>query len=148
MTKPTENLPVEQSQPVKGMMVAIAGMDTLLCNVPMNTPEQQMVIFNAIAGGAGKLDDLINKELMVKNAIIARHDWTDKDTGEINPGYKVWLILQDDLVYFSGSNGLTKSLQLIQSFRGLPPWKPPVKCVLKQIQITDGQRWLHLNLVK
>lgn len=128
-------------------LVTIPGSETVLCNVPVNSDEERMLIFNALAGACGKLDELINKEVRLKNAIICRHDWVNEETGELKPGHKVWLILDNGEVYFSGSDGLTKSLQLIRGFFGEPPWSPPVKVLIKQVPM-GNQRFYHLQLVK
>jgi hypothetical protein len=79
-----------------------------------------------------KLDEVINTEIGIMDIVMRDVESTDEETGEVEVYSGTTLICDGDRYYFTGSNGVKRSLFLATLYRGKPPWNPPLRVLVKQ----------------
>lgn len=148
MSETTINAKTGQLVPVTAEQKTLTVLE-MVDRLQLETPDEQLAWFNALAGAGIKLDTMIGKTLNIKNALVTPHQWVDNVSGEVANGAMSFIQTVDDKVYVSASNGIAKSVGLLHYvFKTQPaPWKGGKKCLVKQIPLGKN-RYYHLELVK
>lgn len=104
--------------------------------------------FNAINNTDGKLSDLINMEIVIKDVYAEECEYVNEETGELTPGVRIILFTPDGKGYSTSSKGVFNCLSKIFAIFGHPStWTEPLKARVKQISPAKDRKILLLELV-
>jgi len=82
------------------------------------------------------------------HATIAPIAWVNAETGEAIQTVKVVLETDKEERIEFRSDGILKSLYLIFRFKGPPPYKPAVRCVLTRQGMKNGHSMYRLMTIE
>lgn len=115
------------------------------CSYVPATNKEKGALMNALSGQLPKLSTLINTEIEVSNVIFQGAQFTNEQTGEIEPGVRSILVLKDGRMYTACSDGIRGCLGMIFQLFSRPPWNPPMRLAVKQLDIGHNRRWFTLE---
>lgn len=110
-------------------------------------PDEAGKVIGLVQGKATPLSELIGKEIAVRHIVAHRVELVDEDTGEISTGDRIVLVDSAGQAYGSVSDGIRRSLSLIMQVYGKPPWTPPLRLSVDQLNTRKGRRTYVLNPV-
>jgi hypothetical protein len=94
-----------------------------------------------------KGEDIIGQQIRLWQVMMHSIDLEDPDTGETADAVRTVLIDEARKTYGFVSVGVAKSLGMITSLWGLPPWQPPLVVVVRQKSTRKGRRLYVLEVV-
>ena len=113
---------------------------TTLCSIkpkPGNK-EQAKAIFNAMNNPTHRLNDFVNKKVIVENVLIEINDILNDKTGEVDRVPRVVLISPDGTSYQATSKGVFTSIKNAYFALGQAPWNGGVEFEVKQVEVGRG----------
>ena len=112
------------------------------------TPEGKAAIVMHMQGESSTpASDAINSVIAVRHVLAHRIEMLDEKTGELIEADRIVLIDDAGESIACVSTGVRRSLQLIVSLYGAPPYDPPMQLRLTQKQTRKGRRTFQLSPV-
>ena len=111
---------------------------TAICTVKGDTPEEKALVFNAANNPQHKINDFINKRIMVKDFYAETLELVNEETGEIEKAPRIVLIDDQGEAYECVSVGMFSSLKKLIAVFGAPTWESPIPVVIKQEKVKNG----------
>lgn len=112
------------------------GIRNLWTTLDVQTQAGCTMLAKALDANNPKLDDVINTELAITDVVTRDMEGAPDDNGEVKDYMAVTLVCANGNCYFTGSQGIRQSLFMAKLRRGNPPWKPPLRAIVKQRPIT------------
>lgn len=109
--------------------------------------EDKLELLETLTGDSDKASDWINREMPVRHVTIVPVTSVNED-GEIATFPRVVLGLADGSKVGFGSEGIFKSIALIISLMGQPPWEPAINVQLQQKELPGAKRYYYLKMVR
>ena len=131
-------------------MDMLTNVDTqFYCSIPDDgSRASKVAIYNAIADAEKKLDDYINKELLIRDVVVHPVEIVDEQTGVVSKMMRTILIDVNGVGYAAVSYGVLSSLQRIFGIVGLPSWADePLKVMPKKETTRNGNKVTTLALL-
>lgn len=108
------------------------------CSAKAVTPEDKALIFNAANNPTHKVNDFINKKIMLKDVYAETLELVDEETGELASAPRIVLIDENGEAYESVSVGMFSALKKLVAIFGEPTWEPSIPVVVKQEKVKNG----------
>lgn len=108
-------------------------------------PDEMGAVIALVQGSALALADMVEKVIPVRHILAHRIDSVDEDTGEVKTLDRIVLVTPDGTAYASTSEGVRRSLSLLMTVYGKPPWSPPLRLKLTQVNTRKGRRTFVLS---
>lgn len=116
------------------------------CSVTAESQAEKLALYNAISDPMA-LNDMVGKEIVVKDIYMQVIEMKDDDTGEITKGPAIVLITPEGEAYRCVSIGVYNDLTRIFNMLGDPTqWEHPITFEVKNKKI-NNQGWTMLKLV-
>lgn len=116
------------------------------CSVTAESQAEKLALYNAISDPMA-LNDMVGKEITVKDIYMQVIEMKDDDTGEITKGPAIVLITPEGEAYRCVSIGVYNDLTRIFNMLGDPTtWEKPITFEVKNKKI-NNQGWTMLKLV-
>lgn len=112
------------------------GYHNLWTTLDLTTQEGCTKLAVALDSNNPKLDDVINTELQITDIVTRDMEGVQDDGGEITDYMGIVLVCANGKCYFTGAKGIKQGLFLASIRRGKPPWKPPLRALVKQKTFT------------
>lgn len=127
---------------------ALMGIDDkpFYCSFDFKKPETEAMLFRVAQGSDENIMAMINMQIEIEHVYMAHASKINPETGELNEFIRIVLISPEGIAYQCFSQGVRKSIALLAATRGLPPFRPPVRVVVKLQQLGTGRNWLTLEL--
>lgn len=93
-----------------------------------------------------RLSDYLNREVVAQHVLCHPVEFVDEKTGEIEHGIRTVIIDPSGNTVACVSEYARKSLDEIVTYKGLPPWNPPLTLIPRQQDTRRGKRILILEL--
>ena len=123
----------------KMLMELTGNRQIAYCSLKANTIEEKKKLYNAQNSPDGKLADMINMEIDVKDVYVEIVKLTDQNTGEEINAPRIVLIDKDGKSYQCVSVGIFKCLAKIFNLFGTPDtWKTHLTLKVKQVKTNKG----------
>lgn len=130
------------------MLLVTGSSNNSFCSLNPKTQEDKIKFYNSISAPDKKLGDMINMDIMMRHVYAEECTYSDKQTGEVQPGVRIVIIDDSGASYNTSSIGIYNSLSRIFQIFGTPQtWKSAMKVRVKQITPSDDKRVLTLELV-
>lgn len=111
-------------------------------------PEETAKVIGLVQGKVNALGDLVNGEpIAVRHVIAHRVESVDEETGEVTSRDRIVLVSPDGTAYATMSEGVRRSLLLLMTWRGMPPFTPPLRVKVEQSNTGKGRRTYFLTPV-
>ena len=111
---------------------------TAICTVKGDTPEEKALVFNAANNPQHKINDFINKKIMVKDFYAETLELVNEKTGEVEKAPRIVLIDDQGEAYECVSVGMFSSLKKLIAIFGSPTWETPLPVIIKQEKVKNG----------
>jgi len=108
------------------------------------TPEGAELLFIATLDKLTRLSDMAGETIYVRD-IFAHPAEREDDKGEVTRFIRSVIITPDKKAYDCGSEGVRKTIVLLRSVRGTPPWDPPIRVKVIRQQTRAGRNWMFLR---
>lgn len=106
------------------------------CSLTAGTVEEKKHLYNVINNPTGRVEDMINKEINLKNVYVGVIEIADETTGIVENAPRCILIDDKGKSYACVSKGIYNALKNIFSVFGSPDtWEQPIKVNVKQISL-------------
>lgn len=147
--------PAQASRPVVSgnagstALEVLGGAESLFyCSFDPKTPEGEAMLFRVAQAQGEELMARINMPIAIEHVYAVGAEKVDEKTGEVHHFTRIVLIDPDGVCYSCGSAGVKKSILLLCSSRGLPPWKGGIVMVPTLERTKTGHNWLTLQFPK
>lgn len=131
--------------PTEQQMRLFGGSDIVRISFNPRTPEGAELLFKCTLDQLPRLSDQANKELFVKHVFQHPAERIDPVSGEVSPFLRTVIIDENGNAYDCGSQGVDKTVKILTSVRGDPPWIPPIRAVVISQKTRRGNNWLFLR---
>lgn len=111
---------------------------TAICSVKAETMAEKALVFNAANNPQHKINDFINKKIMLRDIYAETLDLVNKETGEIEKAPRIVLIDDKGEAYECVSVGMFSALKKLIATFGEPTWEEPIPVVIKQEKVANG----------
>lgn len=108
------------------------------CSVQAETMEEKALVFNAANNPQHKVNDFINKKIMLKDIYAETLELVNKETGEVEKAPRIVLIDEKGEAYECVSVGMFSALKKLMASFGAPTWETPIPVVPKQEKVANG----------
>lgn len=115
-----------------------AEMIPAYCSVKGESNEAKALVFNAANNPQHKVNDFINKKIMVKDVYAETLELVNKESGEIEKAPRIVLIDAEGEAYECVSVGMFSSLKKLLKTFGEPTWEDPIPVVIEQVKVANG----------
>lgn len=116
------------------------------CSVTAESQAEKLALYNAISDPT-PLNDMVGKEITVKDIYMQVIEMKDEETGEIIKAPAIVLITIDGEAYRCVSIGVYNDLTSIFNMVGEPnTWEEPITFIVKNKKI-NNKGWTMLKLV-
>lgn len=99
------------------------------CSFQVKTKEDKAKLFNAMNEPDFKIEEVVNKEIEVKDVFAEYIELLDENTGEVKTAVRMVLISPDGTSYGCVSVGMFSAIKKIMKLYGPPTWDDPIKIV-------------------
>lgn len=129
---------VKAEQAIGGLMAE--GLGASYCSVKVDGADRAAAakVFNALNNPEGRVSDLINKEIWLKDVLIEVAELENAETGEFEQAPRVVLIDADGKAYQSISKGMYGAIRNLVKVYGAPTWDPAIKVKIRQKNVGRG----------
>lgn len=104
------------------------------CSMQAETQAEKVALYNAMNNPSGRLADMINMDIDVKDIFVESVVLTNKETGEVQTCPRIVLICADGASYQCVSIGVFSALKKLLAVFGEPcTWESPIRLHVKQI---------------
>lgn len=107
----------------------------------------KIAVFNATQSQDSKAKELIGLPLPVENFVIHPVEFVARETGEIKPGLRTVLIMENGERVSCCSDGVVNGLRNLVRQIGAPPWRPACLLLIKEENTSFGNRTYILERV-
>lgn len=108
------------------------------CSVKAETMAEKALVFNAANNPQYKVNDFINKKIMLKDVYAETLELCNAETGEYEKAPRIVLIDENGEAYECVSVGMFSSLKKLIATFGEPTWEDPIPVVVKQEKVKNG----------
>lgn len=108
------------------------------CSVQAETMAEKALVFNAANNPQHKVNDFINKVIMLKDIYAETLELVNQETGEYEKAPRIVLIDENGEAYECVSVGMFSSLKKLIATFGEPTWEEPIPVVVKQEKVKNG----------
>lgn len=108
------------------------------CSVKAETMAEKALVFNAANNPKHKVNDFINKKIMLKDVYAETLELCNAETGEYEKAPRIVLIDENGEAYECVSVGMFSSLKKLIATFGEPTWEDPIPVVVKQEKVKNG----------
>jgi hypothetical protein len=108
------------------------------CSVKAETMAEKALVFNAANNPQHKVNDFINKKIMLKDVYAETLELCNAETGEYEKAPRIVLIDENGEAYECVSVGMFSSLKKLIATFGEPTWEDPIPVVVKQEKVKNG----------
>lgn len=108
------------------------------CSVKAETMAEKALVFNAANNPQHKVNDFINKKIMLKDVYAETLELCNAETGEYEKAPRIVLIDVNGEAYECVSVGMFSSLKKLIATFGEPTWDEPIPVVVKQEKVKNG----------
>jgi len=148
----TQNLPATTSAaPLTGFqsngLLDVGALQIWTSFDPTTPAGKAAIVMHMQGEGATPIGDSLNTIVEVQHVLAHRVELLDESTGEIQEADRIVLIRADGSAVACVSAGIKRSLQLITSLYGLPPYNPPMALRIMQKTTRKGRRTYQLSPV-
>lgn len=112
-------------------------------SLDLKKPEQNDLFMFHRQATDGRIRDAVNQEIAIVHILAHPAQKMDVATGELLDLVRVVLIDADGVGWQAFSKGIRSSVKALFQSRGLPPYDPPVKVVVQQVQSGNGFQMLQ-----
>lgn len=113
--------------------------DNSFCSVdPELGADAKKLIYNASNNPTHKIDDYINKTIMLKDVFVEIIELVNDTTGEMEQAPRIVLIDEKGESFQCVSNGVFGSLKKLIAIFGEPTYVEPIPVVVKQVKVKRG----------
>lgn len=127
---------VKNNEVLTAMSDETIGMFTTMV---AETEEDKKTLYNAMNSPTGRVKDMINQIIELKDIYYESTEYKDEETGEMKEGRRIVLICADGTSYSTAAIGVFNSLKKIFMVLGSPStWEHPVK--VKIVQLSRGAK--------
>lgn len=114
------------------------GKLTAFCSAKADTMAEKALVFNAANNPDHKVNDYINKTIMLKDIYAETLELVNQETGEVEKAPRIVLIDADGVSYECVSVGMFGALKKLIATFGEPTWEEPIPVVVKQEKVKNG----------
>lgn len=137
---------------VDPMMSELLGSPRVWTSLDLAVFDNKMLLAQAMLPTAPKLEEVVNTTIKVFNLVVQSVEGINDESGEVEQYAGITLICDDDKMYWTGSNGVRKSIHSMFLWAGQPPWKDgiEVRVISRSFTRKDGKpgRSYYLEPVK
>lgn len=108
------------------------------CSVRAETMTEKALVFNAANNPQHKVNDFINKLIMLKDVYAETLELVNQETGEYEKAPRIVLIDENGEAYECVSVGMFSSLKKLIATFGEPTWNEPIPVIVKQEKVKNG----------
>ena len=108
------------------------------CSVKAETMAEKALVFNAANNPQHKVNDFINKKILLKDVYAETLELCNAETGESEKAPRIVLIDENGEAYECVSVGMFSSLKKLIATFGEPTWEDPIPVVVKQEKVKNG----------
>ncbi len=108
------------------------------CSIKGDSREAKALVFNAANNPQHKVNDFINKTIMVKDVYVETIELPDQETGELEMAPRVVFIDDNGEGYECVSVGMFGALNRLIATFGEPTYEEPIPCIVKQEKVKNG----------
>lgn len=108
------------------------------CSVRAETMAEKALVFNAANNPQHKVNDFINKLIMLKDVYAETLELVNQETGEYEKAPRIVLIDENGEAYECVSVGMFSSLKKLIATFGEPTWQEPIPVIVKQEKVKNG----------
>lgn len=108
------------------------------CSVRAETMAEKALVFNAANNPQHKVNDYINKLIMLKDVYAETLELVNQETGEYEKAPRIVLIDENGEAYECVSVGMFSSLKKLIATFGEPTWDEPIPVIVKQEKVKNG----------
>lgn len=108
------------------------------CSVKAETLAEKALVFNAANNPQHKVNDFINKTILLKDIYAETLELCNDETGEYEKAPRIVLIDVNGEAYECVSVGMFSSLKKLIATFGEPTWEEPIPVVVKQEKVKNG----------
>ena len=138
------NLP---AVPQRGGVTIFGGPDRQYCSLDRKDRESVGIMLKCINSADKRVSGCINEQLEVNHLFAHVVELPDDETGEVSECTRVVMISPEGVTYEAVSRGIARSIGALIAWYGEPPWKPALKVIVRQRELTGGHRMFYLDLV-
>lgn len=115
----------------------LMGVANLTTSLDLTTQEGRERLAAALSTENPLLDGVVNTTIPLTDIVMRDMESVNDKTGQVETYKGVVLVCADGRCYFTGANGIRRSLFLLSLSRGKPPWNPPAEVIVKQRTFTQ-----------
>lgn len=108
------------------------------CSVRAETMAEKALVFNAANNPQHKVNDFINKLIMLKDVYAETLELVNQETGEYEKAPRIVLIDENGEAYECVSVGMFSSLKKLIATFGEPTWNESIPVIVKQEKVKNG----------
>lgn len=109
------------------------------------TPEGAVKLVQAQLQELPGLEELNGKKIQLTAYMYHPAQTVDPDTAEVKEFRRIIVWDANGTAWDCGSQGVDKSLAIIETICGPGPWNPPVECEVVSRRLPSKRMWLTLN---
>lgn len=123
-------------------------IDKIYSSLPCTTTEDKLSIYDTVISGGEDPKAHVNTVLEMTDLIVFPIQFTDEETGELIRIPSAVVVCADGRRIQFKSMGIWRCLSLLMSLGLTPPWKPPLRFYLKDVQFRNGHSGYRLVRVE
>lgn len=108
------------------------------CSIKAVDRASKIKAYNASNHPTHKLNDFINKTIVVKDVYAETLELVNEETGELGQAPRIVLIAEDGESYECVSVGVFSALKKLIAIFGEPTWEEPIKLIVKNEKVKAG----------
>lgn len=120
-----------------GLIADLTTATQSFCSMVANTDKEKAALFKVMNNPEGRLKDMINMDIEVKDVYCEAVQCVNKETGELTTAPRIVLIDKDNKGYQCVSVGIYSALKKLFLIYGQPTWKTPITLTIKSINKGD-----------
>lgn len=129
---------VKADQQIGALAAAPVGASYCSINIDSEDRATAAKVYNALNNPEGRISDMINKDIAVKDVLIEITEVVNAETGATEQAPRVVLIDEKGKAYQSVSVGMYGAVRNLVKIYGEPTWEPPITCTVIQKKTGKG----------
>lgn len=122
------------------------GPSGYVTKIDQSGADGKALVFRLMTETGRKPEDVLNMPIRVTNYLLSPAQFVDKESGEDVATVVTRLVLDDGAWVETHSVGVLKTLGLLVSQFGDPPWPKGVGVTLRRKPLRDGRSWIVIEL--
>lgn len=136
---------IDSHNPMAVFSDILEKMGDAYTSIDLTVPENKIKLYNAINTPSDRITDIINKRILMVDAVTIPAQTVDEKTGEARYIVRSIIIDKEGNTYTASSNGLHNSLRNILAIFGTLHFDQGLPVTVKQVETKRG-RTLTLKL--